>query len=590
MENVKNPFVDFMSNYDLTTADYTKIYDEYTSGVQFSIDSAINETIVQQMKTQPTSIIITGNAGDGKTRICRNVYAALANQPLEKWDESGIQDIQFGNKTIRIIKDLSELQDDVIMSELHKLKASLQDQRIFYLIAANEGKLTHALLQDHEFKELFDLIVPQLTDASAVKPERLHVYNLLHTSSSIYARDILKKWNTPENWSVCQNCKQQQNCIIYHNHQKLKLGQVRKLIDRIYRSLDTTQVHMTIRELLIQLAYTQLGGLKCVDIHNATNEDLQQQAKKVYYENFYGHTAPETLFEDISAFREIQKYDPGLLSNFKIDDFILNGDLSGDMSKAQHDQLFGQTIDTEYGFFKQDLQNYRSLTNQENAGQHLASYWLPRLRRKYYFEMTSLNDKEVAKKIERVNEHSMITYKYRVHFLQILKSQKIDLRYQKELVRGLNYYFAKQIVSSPENSLYIVSDKLFVHRIIPSSEMKWDVEHATADIDYKASYIYLKIDAVTLKINLVLFEYLMRLANGGLPHILNDDVEILLNNFKNNVIMSKENESDMLQILKYSAKKDAYELREIGVSRLNDAVIFTDEFDDFEDDFDEDFD
>lgn len=389
MENLKNPFVKFMSGYDLTTADYTKIYDEYTSEIEFEIKSEISQTILQQMQTNPTSIIITGNAGDGKTRICRNVYESLTKKRLVKWHESGIEEFTFQEKTIYIIKDLSELQDSMIHEVLNGLNQALTNKSIVYLIAANEGKLTHALLHNNKQNELFDIIVPQLRNAATPKHPNLHVYNLLHTSSSLYARNILREWNKEENWSICGECKQQNNCIIYHNHKKLKEKEVRRLIDRIYLSLDTTQVHMTIRELLIQLAYTQIGGLSCEDIHTAKNEDLQKQAKKVYYENFFGHTAPSTLFEDIPAFNEIQKYDPGLLSNSKVDDFIINGDLSGEKSSEQHNKLFAKSIDTEYGFFKQALQNYRSLSNNEYAGQHLADYWLPRLRRKYYFEIAT---------------------------------------------------------------------------------------------------------------------------------------------------------------------------------------------------------
>lgn len=587
MENMINPFVEFMGNYDLTTADYTKIYDEYTSKVQFEIESETNKTILHIMKNNPTSIIITGNAGDGKTRICRNVYTALTGEDLIQWDESGIEELSIDGKRIRIIKDLSELQDSVINDELIDLKNAMQGKEVFYLIAANEGKLTHALLQNENLLELFNIVVSQLTDPAGKKHEKLHVYNLLHSSSSIYAKEMLKEWNKDSNWSICNNCKQQNNCIIYHNHQKLQQTEVRLLLNRIYRSLDTTQVHMTIRELLIQLAYLHLGGLSCTDIHNAKNKDLQNQARKVYYENLFGHSAPDTLFEDIPAFSEIQKYDPGLLSNSKVDDFILNGDLSGDDSSKQHKELFEKSIDTEYGFFKQDLLNYRSISNQENAGQHLAKYWLPRLRRKYYFEINTTKDGKKQKGIAIANEHSMIAYKHRVTFLNILsgKDKKVELRYQKDLIRGLNYYFSKQLVSSPESSLYVVSDKLFVHRIISNSDMRWGVEKGNKEIDYKASYIYLNVDNITLKINLVLFEYLMRLANGGLPHILNDDVEILLSNFKNNLIISKHNESEMLQILKFNAKKDAYELREIEVSRKNTNDY---EEDDGEDEWDED--
>ena len=79
----------------------------------------------------------------------------------------------------------------------------------------------------------------------------------------------------------------------------------------------------------------------------------------------------------------------------------------------------------------------------------------------------------------------------------------------------------------------------------------------------------------------------MRLANGGLPHILNDDVEILLSNFKNNLIINKKNDSTMLQILKFNAKKDAYELREIEVSKKATDELNNDAEDEWdEDDFD----
>lgn len=556
-------------------SDYTKIFDEYTESVQYEVESEINKTIIKLMRDEPISIIITGNAGDGKTRICRNVYENLTSTKLEKWDPKGIEEVRVNGKVIRIIKDFSELQDNVIDYELTRLQTAISNQNEYYLIAANEGKLTYALVKNPKLKTLYEIVTNQLSNRTAEKPQNLHIYNLLHTSSSIYALKILQEWNKAENWTTCGGCKQQRKCILYHNHNKLKEKNVQVLINRIYRSLDASQTHMTMRELLIQLAYVQIGGLSCEDIHDAKGENLQEQSRKVYYENLFGHSASTDFFEKIPGFTEIKKFDPGLLSNSKVDDFIFNGDLSGDESAKEHERLFGVNIDTEYGYFKQELHQYRSLyQTEENLGATLADKWLPRLRRKYYFE-TQFNLPFAAS-----NEKSMIAYKYRQDFLQILRNENVDPITQKSLIRGLNHYFAKQIVYSPTNALFVVNENLFIYRIIEFSSFKWLVEKKDKDLDYAASSICVEVDGVNLKINLLLFEYLMRLANGGLPHILSDDVEILINNFKNKLIKSDNNNENILEILKYSPAQDAYVLRQITVNnRVSNELDFEPEFD-----------
>ena len=232
MQNLINPFVKFVKQYDISMSDYTKIFDEYTETVQYEVESEINKTIIHLMRSNPTSIIITGNAGDGKTRICRNVYENLIGVQLVRWDPSGIEEINVNGKVIRIIKDLSELQENVIDQELVRLQNAIANQNEYYLIAANEGKLTHSLGKNPKLKALYDIVTSQLSDRTAPKPEELHIYNLLHTSSSIYALKILQEWNRKENWSTCSACKQQRKCIIYHNHNKLKEKNVQVLINR----------------------------------------------------------------------------------------------------------------------------------------------------------------------------------------------------------------------------------------------------------------------------------------------------------------------------------------------------------------------
>ena len=557
LEKKINPFVSFMQQYDLTTADYSKIFDEHTTEVQYNIETNVNNEIINIYKKSPRSIIITGNAGDGKTRICRNVFEELSSKQFEQWPKDGIEEIKLDGFRIRIIKDLSELRDDVILEELLNLQNALNDgsKKIYYLIAANEGKLTHFLLKNQILSSLRDEVIPQFSKNEKLN-SKLEIFNLLHSSSSIYAKKIVDEWNKKDNWSICDSCAAKSFCVINSNYQALSSKTTAVRLNRIYRSLDGNQGHMTMRELLIHLAYTYTGSLHCLNIHNATPSELQEQSRKPYYENFFGHNLPNEVFEEISGIQEMRAFDPGHISDSAIDDFILNGDLESNDLSQMHKTLFGYNIDMEYGYFYQELREYRlNYRSDEDAGKKLASKWLPRLRRKYYFEFS-----------EKDSIEKLVPYRYRKLFLDILKSAKnLDLEIKKELVDGLNVYFSKKMVYSPSNALYVTSENLFIYEVINFSEVKFEIPLDNPNVDQKNSYFLLKIHNKELKINLLTFEYLIRLANGGLFNVLKEDVEILLNNFRNQLITNKNSKNSILRILKFDSSIGAFVLKEIQI-------------------------
>lgn len=554
-----NEFVDFVRQYDVTSADYTKIFDEYTTKVEYEVESSINNNIVEMILENPHSVIITGNAGDGKTRICRNVYKALTNKDLIEWSLKGIEEVQFKGNTFYIVKDLSELTDERINSILNSLNNTIHKKNEFYIIAANEGKLTFSLYADEKLKELIKIIEPQFSRMDTQNEYPLKVYNLLHCSSSIYADKIIASWNEEKNWEICKKCSLKNRCIIHHNHLKLANDKIQKRVIRLYKTLDTLDVHMTMRELLIQLAYVHLGGLNCRDIHKVNASGLIYHADKVYYQNLYGLNIELDVFNEIPGVNEIRKFDPGKFSNSVIDDFILNGDLAEPEVEKVHKELFGNEIDTNYGYYKKDFHYYRvDKNNNQQVIEEIVEKWLPRLRRKYFFEAEHRGYKG----------ENLIPYKTRKEFIQILskKENSFSLTLKQKIVQGLNNYFANNLVFSPEHTLYVVSEKLYVYRTISFSNIKWIIEDDQLEFDRASSCIYIDINNVKLKLDFSVFEYLCRLAEGGLRHILHDDVEIRLQNFKNQLIAKAENTNMLrLQILKYIDDYDAYSICTIEI-------------------------
>jgi len=569
MQNQINPFVSFMHQYDLTTADYSKIFDEHTKKIEYSIDTNINKKIIEELSTQPRSIIITGNAGDGKTRICRNVYDQLVEDEFQGWPESGIKEIVYNNYRIRIIKDLSELRNEVIVEELKKLQDTLENNfsNVYFLIAANEGKLTHTLVKYPELNKLKSVVIPQFisNNKELEATKEVKVYNLLYASSSIYAEKIVEGWNEEQNWSICSDCSSKNKCIINRNHLALSDKTTKNRMMRMYKSLDMNGKHMTMRELLIHLAYTQTGGMTCKDIHEASNsESIQALAKKSYYENFFGNNLRPEVFEEIGGIQEFKSLDPGYISDSLIDDFLLNGDLSSnEQIKDTHHTLFGKDIDVENGAYYEDVKMYRSNINGDNVnGIELMNKWLPKLRRKYYFE--SQDNKKVEK---------LIPYRHRYDFISILHRGKIEHSIKIKLIDGLNTFFAKRMVYSPSHQLYVSSDSLLVHQIIGLDQVEFHIQGKNETIDQTSTTLTLKVQGIELAINLVTFEYLMRLSNGGMLNVLREHVEILLNSFRNRLISLKKQDENILQILKFDRIQGAFILETIEIFDVGDSVV-----------------
>ncbi|TRY24777.1 hypothetical protein FOI68_14640 [Brevibacillus sp. LEMMJ03] len=253
-----NEFVNYLDQYNVLSPNHAKIYDEYTDSMasfQFKIKTKIEEFIIEMFAKHPRSLILTGNAGDGKTRLCRTVYETFSGQTLTVWPECGIVEVPYVNGCIRIVKDLSELKEDIIFKELHSLQNHVlndHSNRVYYLIAANEGKLTKSLISHPELQQLNHMVSNRFSSHEH-NDDRLHLINLQDVTSSIYAKRILDEWNKNENWSACQKCPKQTQCVIYLNHVRTSVDQIKERLVEQYRLLDCLGIHVTMREILIHI-------------------------------------------------------------------------------------------------------------------------------------------------------------------------------------------------------------------------------------------------------------------------------------------------------------------------------------------------
>ncbi|NOU99528.1 hypothetical protein [Paenibacillus planticolens] len=541
---------------------HSKIYDEYSDGASqynFTIPTKIEAYLLGIFNNGPHSVIMSGNAGDGKTKLSRVVHDHFTGSFLDNWPTEGIIEVPFSNGRIRIVKDLSELKENVILQELTHLQSYIENnhyEKIYYLIAANEGKLTKFLSQYESLKSLSKWVADRFL-SNDKNDNSLTLINLQDVTSSTYVERILEEWNQEENWETCLECSKNRQCIIFLNHNHTSKKEVHKRLVEQYRILDYSGVHITMRELLIHLSYTITGGLACEEIFKADFKEIEHQANKAYYENFYGHSIPSEAMNEMGALQNLKPLDPGNFSHSLIDDFILNGDISGDEElEADHSQLFNNELDMLFGYFKKQLEIYRS--HDANIDNSLVEVWMPRLRRKYFFETLSNN--------EKLRLH-LVPFDYYREFNMLFNNKALQSSIKKELISGLNRAFSKKLVANSGTAqLFATTENLLIHQTFLHNHITLTSERQREDIDHLPSKFKISVsNQAYIEMGLTLFEYLMRLANGGMFTTLKQEVEILINTFKNDLIKISVRDEYTLSVLKLNTNEGTYSNYEITI-------------------------
>lgn len=557
-----NSFVNYLDQFNVLSPNHAKIYDEYTydegeRSYSFKIDTKVEAYLTEIFSSRPQSVILTGNAGDGKTRLCRSIYNNVTGEELKNWPDSGIIDVSFSHGTIRIVKDLSELKEEVIFNELIGLQKALEtnhSEKVFYLIAANEGKLTKFLSQNTELSYLRENVTKRFRDHKH-NNDVFSIINLLNVTSSIYVERLLEEWNREENWSPCNSCAKNKACIIYLNHRRTSSEHVKKRLVEQYRLLDYLGTHITMREMLIHISYILTGGFTCDDIEEADYEDLKEQIEKPYYQNFYGLKIEHEAFSEMRALKLFRELDPGKYSISNIDDFILNGDVSGNQELENlHNQLFNDELDLYLGYFKKRLKLYRD--HNKDSNDKFIEEWIHKLRRKFYYEIPS---------DELFDRKSLISFQFVDEYDQMFDNQAKRMHSRKDLINGLNRSFSKRLVGVTSH-LYATNENLMIYSVNPVSSVRVEQEPSRDDIDHLASKFYLTVNgSISLPVDLHVFEYLMRLNQGNTHNILKEDVEILLDTFKNEIIKQSEPDPFILNILRLDQEKGLFVQDEIIV-------------------------
>lgn len=260
-------------------------------------------------------VIISGNAGDGKTAFLQKLERRAA-------DEQAIVDHSLPNgasfelrgRTFLSNYDGSQDEgdqknDDVLRAFLAPFKGSVSTgwatSKETRLIAINEGRLVDFLEANRaDFPALASLVKEGLrtgdpTDGVAVVNLNLRsvVVDPQGFDNSILER-LVNRMTHEKFWEPCHGCDLKERCYAFHNAQTIQDETAGKHVVERLRSLYAVthlrgRLHITLRDLRSALAYTLVGTRDCDEIHELYRKGQRDEIVQGFYFNSWkGGDAP----------------------------------------------------------------------------------------------------------------------------------------------------------------------------------------------------------------------------------------------------------------------------------------------------------
>lgn len=321
----QNPFVSYLNTLSNTSAGNenataeSQIENKYFPTIR--VEHPISNLIYQQLFTEKINVILTGNAGDGKTTIAAEIYRRRLGtyKPLLAREESA---------DFVMIKDLSELPED---HRKEVFREAIDNPQKSYLIVSNTGTLLENLSTiKHEGINIDKnqlLAALEANHPLMVGDGRFLIINIGRINSISTALSVGEKMLAVENWQRCTECVKAKDCPI---HKNLKLIQENQdiILERIglaYRRLYEYGNRLTMRQMTGHLAYIITAGLDCEDVQGMSKIALEQQyTHYLFFNRFFGddghHEVPEA--KQLLPVRKIREIELGIYLDPFIERYI----------------------------------------------------------------------------------------------------------------------------------------------------------------------------------------------------------------------------------------------------------------------------
>lgn len=539
-----------MTNYNTNVDTFLKIYSQsllstgLTRGLDEStyiptrLDTALKDDV---LKGKKKLIVLTGNAGDGKTAFIQLIEesAKKAGCNFKTNTDNGCE-FSFNGFEFETLYDGSQdfegKSNDILLKEFFKAFEGDKEPsaKIVKIIAINEGKLRDFILKKREYAWLGKQVYRYLEFENYNLPDSLAFINLnnraiveLNNSNSIFDEllsIILDEDGVKKTWEPCQeqNCAYANKCYIKYNVDSLRdkkkstvvKQRLKELILSIYLKKEK---HITMRDIRSLISFIIFNKYTCaqlqVDIDSGEN-----LLNRFYYNNAFNKNEMDRM---VSILSEVDVADMPLP---KLENHLYFLNPKTELTEHLITKAYsGNNPDLNY-LEKYYLNKPEGTSDYDETRKENADLFLSAMKRKLYFEG---NDEYLNEQFA-INHYSFLPYRYFKSFIEFLstgKDPQNDLR--NDLVLAIsksekiyNDEVGRENVCISSNSLKKSTTKAFYGFTAADFEVVLpDVGNQTNYIEYFPEHIIFRhIDkTASLEINIDIFEILMRIKEGFVP-------------------------------------------------------------------------
>lgn len=528
------------------------------------VENPVTDYIYNEVCNKHNNVILTGNAGDGKTTIAADIFKCLTGyyRQLAPREEP--------KPGLVIIKDLSELDDN---KRALVFQEAIDSPDKNFLIVSNTGILLESLKTNKDNST--ELVGSELLEAlEADYPQPVLggafiIVNLGRINSIEPAVEVFERMLNPGNWLKCHSCPLCFECPIYTNVQLLQDAKeiVLSRVRLIYKRLYAYGNRLTMRQMTGHLAYTITAGLDCPDIIKMSRIARQDRlCEHLFCNRFFGDNGSDIVPEAMQLIpvQQIRDEEFGVFLEPVLERLVWKSDsvdllLSEQLKKIfdrikDNVQLKGREIRLQLRRLLFFFASMQGITEKRYITTFLRSPML----------LIYLDYVEGNHPLSDIKENT-----YRRFILQVLQEYFIGLRLPEEGWKSHDLYITMKPPTG-HSSTQMILKRLQTEDFILGSKPLYKLA------DIKSNILTLRFGEDTeLKLDLPFLDYVARRYQGEVAEQLSAYYADRLEQFKVKLLeegKGKPGEQHSLQLLHIGANRN-FQVTEINVTRDNLEVL-----------------
>lgn len=543
-----NPLIEFLAGYG-PSACADNMYDEHVQraavhlGVApLEVEPKHRDDLVGLFKSnRPENVILTGTAGDGKTYLERIIHGQLGGTQ-EQWNTTQKWvDVPLctSGRTLRIVRDLSEFSEQEKADHFPEINACLRGENTtrVYLIASNDGHLVQFFRKfaHTDGDKAVGARIAQMLNEGRLQDEALdlRLLNLSRQSHEELLGEVIDAVVEHEQWGGCEGCAAIEECAIRANREMLREGShMRNRLAEVISIAACSDEHMPIRQLFMLAVNIVLGdstrehALLGCQVAAARVAEGRERASNPF-DNALGHNLAAGARAQYPPFALMERFSIGRETNNAIDGLLVEGHPAARWAALEEaEPHFGDRVfrDLRRKYVRGEVEDYEEIRPVLEAQR----------RRLFFMLEENPANKPSAHSLKPWNLtvflHGAQYLRFRAA-LRLGEAAEMDYSVKAPLICGLNRALTGTMTRE-ERDLWLVSPVgnseqrlgCVVEAQVPPAGRQmaavgfgFDAEGVNARPRLYVKHLASAGFKVALELRPLLFEYLMRVAEGSLP-------------------------------------------------------------------------